>query len=221
MKPNDAFEAVQAIVGTVPEKQRVMLFELLSGEYGIGAIAVGVRRNTPETTSSYLESLLSVEQCAKMTRYREMISESWGINKEDLRLVAEDTNKGTKRVVLVDSSPNGQYKGSYQSIYENRDNLLKVDGRNMDILEGMTEGVYRAMIADAKDRGGSLPDSKKADRKSSGLWTGTMLTGEPLTVVGYVKVRNADDDGVYGVVCRPDADSRDLHVRAAVVIAEI
>ena len=41
MKPKDAFEAVQAIVGTVPEDERNELFDLISVKYSIGAITVG------------------------------------------------------------------------------------------------------------------------------------------------------------------------------------
>ena len=221
MKPKDAFEAVRAIVGTVPEDERNELFDLISGNYSIGAIAVGGSESTAETTVPNLESLLSDEQLAKMTLYREKISESWGINKEDLRLVAEVTSEGTKRIVLADSSPIGQYKGSYKSIYEKGDNLLEVDGRKVDVLGGMTDDIYRAMIADAKKRGGLLPDSQKASRAFGDLWTWTMLTGEPLTAGGRVRIRLVVEGGVDRLVCSPEDGSRALRVRPAVVIAEI
>ena len=85
MKTKDAFEAVQAIVETVPQEQRSELFELLSVEYSIGAIAVGSSETESESESMSfkLESLLTDEQLAKMTLYREKISKSWEIIKEN------------------------------------------------------------------------------------------------------------------------------------------
>ena len=80
------------------------------------------------------------------------------------------------------------------------------------------------MTADAKKRDRLLPDNHQlnASRYSSGLWIGTMLTGEPLAPFGDVQVRALDDGKVVSCVRSTYSSyNRSLCVRPAVVIAEI
>lgn len=176
---------------------------------------------------------MSIEQKTKASELRIAIAEKlsdYGITTESLRVVMDESEAGEKTFTLIhtgngidigDHSKDYDEARSYKSVMAKKNNPLffvRVGDKVHDVRTGMTDKAYYALVADARERGEALPDSKQMSRENDDLWTWAMLTGEPLTAVGYVRIRYVDVDGVYRLVSRPDFDARGLRVRPAVVI---
>ncbi len=186
---------------------------------GVGTTAVDsiTETSTALEASADVKSLLTPEQRSLVDILSTTISEELGIEKDNLRLVIEETPEKTKRVVLADTSPNGLYVGSYNNFFGKEKNILDVNGKKVDVFAGMTDSFYRAMVQDCKSRNLPIPDSSSS-RDSENIWTATML---PDLADGDVRIRRVSDGEVRRGVRHPDADDRDLRVRPAVVIAEL
>jgi hypothetical protein len=186
----------------------------------------GVASDTSETLTG-VESLLSPEDAAHATKVVDAMAEKLSIERENIRLVLVETEEHGKQVVAIDASPNGQYGGSYNQVKSERAKKkgkynITVDGSKIDTLAGTNDAAYRAMIADTKTQGTDLlPDSSPLSQENGEPWTATMLTGEPLTAGGDVRVRCVGDGKVDGGVYRPGYGHRLLRVRPAVVVAQL
>ncbi len=220
MKPKEAFEAVQTIIGSIPDNERSEFFELFGTAYRLGYLAVEASSLNDEETLFLEEMLLTGEQLERTEVLRDAISESWEIDKKYLRLITEGTPIGTSKLVLTDTSPSGQYRGSHRTIYKEGINLLRVGRKNIDILSGMTDALYRSMTGCAEVGNEVLPDSRQFSSSGERLRTRTMLTGESLTAYNDVLVRYNFANKVFGEVVPRDSDDYSTRVRPAVVIAE-
>ncbi len=187
---------------------------------GVGTTAVDsiTETSTALEASADVKSLLTQEQKQKTELYVDALAKTFNMSKADLGLVVEETPEGARRAVLIDTSPMGQYLGSYDSIQMNGKGWINVGGEEVNVLAGTTDAAYRAMIKDAKK---NRPDQPLPDSSANEIWTATMLTGEPLTADGDVQFRDVGDGGVSRAVAPPDYDFRSLRVRPAVVIAEL
>ena len=220
MKPE---EEIVAIINDVPTSNRSRLFEALVQEYpelGTTALA-GAQVGTPPTyevgqQATDFESQLTHEQYEKLGMLTYAIVEAFHVPKDDLRLVTENTPEGNRRLILIDSSPMGQYIGSYRSIYYQKKNLIDIKGEKIDVLQNMTNTAYKAMIDDCIVRGTKMPDSPHNE-----TWTSTMLTGEPLKEGLVVQCRYVANNGINENLRLPESANRELRVRPTVVIAEL
>jgi len=225
MRPQDAVEAIGAIIQTVPESDRSDLFETLGQTYPeLGSIAIaGAQVDVLPVDEAFrwgdVETQLTPEQKEKTELYVDALAKAFNMSKADLGLVVEETPEGAKRAVLIDTSLMGQYLGSYNVIQMNGKGWINVGGEEVNVLAGTTDAAYRAMIKDAKNR--RVNNEPLPDSSANEIWTATMLTGEPLTAGGDVQFRRVYGGGVDRRVVLPDADVRVLRVRPAVVIAEL
>ena len=172
------------------------------------------------------ESLLTQSQRRRAEHAVAGMANAFAIQTGDVRLVLDELTGPSARVVAIDGSPNGQYAGQYRSIMAERRAdprffTLEIGDELVDLFEASTEGAYRAMIADARARGITLPDSLALSQMSDDLWTSTLLMGEPLTGDGHVWVTSVCGDSVTKSTFRTDRGGRSFRVRPAVLIAEV
>ena len=178
-------------------------------------------------------SAMSPEQQAKAAELRAAVAagelKEHGVREDTLRVVMTETD-GKKAFSLIHTGKGvdiGDPKQDYdpsrsrnQVMSEKNDSLftIKIGDVTYDTRQGMTDAVYAAKVADARERGVMLPDSKPLSQEISDDWTWTMLTGEPLTADGNVPVRNVSEGKVGRHTAFPDYGDRDLRVCPAVVI---
>lgn len=188
---------------------------------------------TPEFVSPEVWQAMSPEQRTKASEMRSAIAEGplkeYGVTAESLRVVMFES-EGRKQFTLIHTgngvdigNPKEEYDEarSYNSVMSPKNDGLftfKIDGKQYDSRQGMTDATYFAKVADAKERGVTLPDSQPLSAETGDDWTWTMLTGEPITADGHVQLRYVYD----GQVCRddyhPDGGDRVLRVCPAVGI---
>lgn len=174
------------------------------------------------------ETFLSPEQHRYALAAITSMSETLGLNPDDIRYVLDDSAPDNRRVVVVDASPNGQHIGLYQQILERRQAdpawyTIEIDGQRVDPLTGCTEAVYRAMIADARARGVKfLPDSLALNQHNGHVWTATMLTGEPLPADGKIWIGSSSGGKKVNFVEHPiNRGGKSFVVRPAVVVGQM
>jgi len=185
--------------------------------------------------SEHAFNLMSPEQKILALKVRGAIIEkfsAYGVTVENLPVVMAEGSKGEATFSVVysgngidigDKSKDYDKARSYNSVMSKKNDrlfVIELDGVKYDTRKGMTSAVYEAMIADAKEnqRDKPLPDSKQASEEAKDLWAWTMLTGEPLTADGLVRIRGVVGGEVHRGVNLPDYDDRFLRVRPAVEI---
>lgn len=146
------------------------------------------------------------------------------INENHSRLIIGATGDGEKNISLVDTSPNGQHIGNFESIARNRQSnpdwyFLEFNDQRVDVLESMTYWTYWSMICEANSRGIVLQDSVALSHENDELWTATMLTGEALTDEGQILIASVSSNAVSNVGFRTNRGGRSIRVRPTVVIA--
>ncbi|MDQ3158694.1 MAG: hypothetical protein M3P98_00970, partial [bacterium] len=154
----------------------------------------------------------------------------YGVTKESLRVVQTEGKDGMPTFTLLhtgagvdigDPKKANDKARSYNAVMsDENDELFKFEsnGKTYDARAGMTDAAYRVKVKEARERGVTLPDSKQLSKETGDYWTSTMLTGEPKTSDGYVRIRRVRDGVVYRDVDIPGYDARDLRVCPAVVI---
>ena len=138
-------------------------------------------------------------------------------------VTAGETISGKRQIFTEIGDPEIDFdvNRSYKHVMAKKNDDLftvTVDGQKYDTRKGMTDAAYDALYDDSKSRGATLPDSKQMGEENSDLWTYTMLTGEPLTGGGGVRVRYVYGGDVYGGIDSADRGARRLRVRPAVEI---
>ena len=104
--------------------------------------------------------LLSPEQLERCESLPAAMAASLDILQRDIQIISVASD-----IFAVDASPNGQYKGRYNVILDERSRdpdwyTFMFEKQRIDPLAGMVEAVYRAMVQDAKRRKVQyLPDS--------------------------------------------------------------
>jgi hypothetical protein len=176
---------------------------------------------------------MSSEQKIKATKVRSAIAEQLkdhGVTTESLRVIMTEDQDGKKvfklghvgnGIDVGDHSQEYDHARSYNRVMDKKnDSLFKVevDGKIYDVRSGTTSPAYDALYEDCRANNLILPDSKQASEEYKDDWTYTMLTGEPLTADGRVRLRDVADAGVGRNVYRPDDDVRALRVRPVVDI---
>jgi hypothetical protein len=176
---------------------------------------------------------MSQEQKEKASALRAATAEQLaehGVTEESLRVVMKETEEGEKTFTLIhtgngidigDHSKEYDKARSYNAVMSKKNKDLfsvEVNGRTYDLRSGMTASAYDALVEDCRLREVTLPDSQDAAKEANDDWTWTMLTGEPLTADGYVRLRGVSDGRVRRDVYRPGFDDRYLRVRLAVEI---
>jgi len=175
---------------------------------------------------------MSLEQKTKASELRTTIAEQlsvYGVTAESLRVVMNESKAGERNFTLIHAG-NGidicnqkvsDISRCYNSVMAKENNSLffvRAGDKVYDVRNGMTDSVYYALVDDVRERSETLPDSEHLSQKTGDMWTWTMLTGEPLTYTGRVRIRRVYGAGVRGGVCYPDDEDPALRVRPAVVI---
>ncbi len=222
MTPPDRYETAGSPLGTPPFSEHPT---------ALGATAfTGFEAATTNLVDALTgaRSLLSAEQSTYADAAIISMSESLGLNREDIRLVLEETLEGNRRVVAIDASPNGQYVGLYRDILTQRQTdpawyTVEVNGQGVDPLAGCTRAVYSAMIADARARGERfLPDSLALNQHNGHVWTATMMTGEPLESEGKIWIGSSSSYNKVNFVGQTiDRGGKSFRVRPAVVVGQV
>lgn len=196
------------------------------GAIAFSGLEIETSGSADEPTSP--EFLLSPEQRTYAKAAVTSMSETLGINREDIRFVQEETPERGRRVAAIDASPNGQHVGLYQHILEQRQAdpdwyTIEIAGERVDLLAGCTEATYRAMIADARARGVAfLPDSLALNQHNGHVWTATMLTGEPLSSDDKVWIGSSSGGAKVNFIEHPiNRGGRSFRVRPAVVVGQL
>jgi len=173
-------------------------------------------------TPSTAEEGLEPERAAWLARAREALSSAFDIPPQQLRVV--DASDGSQSLpVVIDASPNGTYAGTHDRIAERRKAdpnhlTVEVDGEGLDVLEASTEAAYRAMMEDARRRGGPLPDSIELSQVNGELWTATMVLGDGLQDDGLVPLLSSSGGAVNKVGFHRDRGGKSIRIRPALRI---
>lgn len=191
----------------------------------IGSTALtGFEVTDTQSQPPTIEDLLSPEQRDFAGKVVTGMTETLGLNPEEIRFVMETTEQGNQ-IVAIDASPNGQYIGIYKSILEQRQAdpdwyTLNIDGQRIDPLAGCTEAAYRAMIADARARGEKfLPDSLALNQHNGHVWTATMITGDLLPEPDKVLIGSSSGGAKVNFIGQPiNRGGKSLRVRPAVAV---
>ncbi len=176
------------------------------------------------------ENLTPVE--ARIAATRQALAERYSTTErqlapEDFTLVTHirEGDDGSKVEVstVVLGAANGLDLGdparSHNAVMaDDEQHTLTIEGEQVDTRTGSTAGAYRALVQHAIDNELPLPDS--TDTKDDGIWTATLLTGEPATeasdaLSGVVYVGQARVVGIHR-----DDGYRSVRFRPAVVVAE-
>ncbi len=171
--------------------------------------------NQTETSGFANESVwksMTPEQQAKASALRTALAagelKKYGVTEDSLRVVATVAGKfklihtGTG-IDMANLGRGYDIARSYESVMsQNNDKTFQVEvnGVIYDARKGMTDETYYAKVEDARERGDILPDSHKMSVITDGIWTWTMLTGEPPTTDGGVLIRRVRA----GLVVRSD-----------------
>jgi hypothetical protein len=230
MKPEKAFEAVDALVDGMDAGERASFFDHLRTTYPteIGATAI----NGGETSAQATALELTPEQQEKATATAAALAERFDVSAEDfsvLRTSGEDGDTLTvvytagNGIDLGDSDKDYDTARSWDAIFgEDADErfVVEVDGKAVDSRRGMTREVYDAFIQDARDKGiDPLPDSPQLSDQNGDIWTDTWLTGEDADRRGAPIAYVLGDGDVHSGVNPRVRDARREHrFRPAVVI---
>jgi hypothetical protein len=192
-----------------------------------GAAALAGFESAADTSQARIESLLSDEQRVYAEAAIASMSETLGIDRQDIHCVLEETPEGDKRVIVIDASPNGQHIGLYKRILEERNAnpswyTIEVAGKQVDPLQGCTKEAYRAMVEDARARGELLPDSLALNQQNGHVWTATMMTGDPLPSEDKIWIGSSSGGSKVNFVEHPiNRGGRSFRVRPAVVVGQL
>lgn len=175
-----------------------------------------------------IEDLLPPERLTYTEAVVTSMSETLGLNRDDIRFVLDNTTERGGRIVAIDASPNGQYIGIYQHILDRRQAdpswyTIQVANQRVDPLAGCTRSAYEAMIADARARGVAfLPDSLALNQHNSHVWTATMMTGEPLESPGKIWIGSSSSYNKVNFVGQAiNRGGKSFRVRPAVVVGQL
>lgn len=177
--------------------------------------------------------VMSPEQRTKAAEVRAELAagnlKEYGVTEDSLRMVM--TEEDGKKVFTLIHTGNGVDVGdpkqnydearSYRAVMSDKNDKLfqvEVDGKTYDARRGMTDKVYEAKVAEARERAVTLPDSQQLSAETGDDWTWTMLTGEALTADGRVPIRYVTGGQVVRNNAYPDNDRRFLRVCPAVEI---
>ena len=218
MDHTSALEAVEAVRATVPQDELVGFDSGLVSRYGVaagvlGSLASGAETmttdsaTTPETTGTTdryddTDALasLSPERRERAIVHKAMFAEQFSspertLSPEDFGVVLVGEAEGQTAVMLL-TSGNGLYKGSYDRIMDKKKAnkaayTVEVNDRTIDSREAMTWETQKAFIASTKAQGLTpLSDREPLAKENNEPWTGTWLTGEQaddfLAYCGYV-----------------------------------
>lgn len=174
------------------------------------------------------EALLTPAQRIYAEEAVASMTETLGLNREDIRFVVDETPEAGRRVVAIDASPNGQHIGLYRHIVEQRQTdpdwyTIEVAGQRVDPLAGCTRSTYAAMITDARARGEQfLPDSLALNQYNGHVWTATMMTGEPLESPGHIWIGSSSSYNKVNFVGQDiTRGGKSFRVRPAVVVGQV
>lgn len=178
----------------------------------------------PTDAPSAVEEGLAPEQTSWLALARASLSTAFGIPQGQLRVIDASGGVPTPWPVVIDASPNGTYAGTYDQIAEARRTdpshlTITVAGETIDILEGSTEAAYRAMMEDARRRGGPLPDSLELSQVNGELWTATMALGDGLQDDGLVPLLSSSGGAVNKVGFHRHRGGRSIRIRPALRVA--
>ncbi len=195
--------------------------------------AFETKEPTEPFASEKVWGAMSPEQRARAAELRTAIVASelkeHGVSEDTLRVVMTETD-GKQAFHLIHTGsgvdigdPKKEYDKarSYKAVMSPSNDALfvaELNGIKYDTRTGMTDEVYNSKVADARERGVTLPDSEQLSKETEDDWTWTMLTGEKLTAGGGVPVRSVFGGGVYRRVGHPGIDDRVLRVCPAVEI---
>ncbi|WP_354699938.1 hypothetical protein DSM112329_00196 [Paraconexibacter sp. AEG42_29] len=174
-------------------------------------------------TSPDPEEALDTGQTAWLAAAREALAAAFDIPSEKLRVVHVREGATTVVPVVIDSSPNGTFSGTYDHIIAARESdpthlTVCVAGERIDVLVASTEAAYRAMMEAAGRRGGPLPDSLELSQVNGELWTATMVLGSGLQEDGLVPLMSSSGGAVNKVGFSPSRGGRSIRVRPALRI---
>jgi len=180
----------------------------------------------PEGGGISLFDQLNGDQRSLVGAVRQEFQEKLGVEVEHQRLVIAEGISGLE-AFIIDSSPNGLHIGKFSRIVQRRSQnplwfTIELAGGYIDPLAYTTQAVYRAMIADAQERGETvMPDSIELSHQNDIPWTATFLTGEPLTPEGQVLIASFSSDKVDVVGFNPDRGGVSMRVRPCVPLGPI
>lgn len=176
---------------------------------------------------------MSPEQRTKAEELRTALAagrlSEYGVTEDSLRVVMAEDKDGGKHFALTHTGngidigdPKKEFDPdrSYSAVMSPKNDELfqvEVGGVTYDT-RGMTDAAYDAKIADARERGVTLPDSHQLSEETGDDWTWTMLSGESLTADGFVPVRDVFDGVVDRRTYPPDDGNRGLRVCPTVAI---
>ncbi len=195
-------------------------------------VAFEASQKQPEFASETVWQAMSPEQRREATEVRTAMATSrlkeLSVTAESLRVVATEVD-GVKEFTVTDTggrdigNPKKEYdkdRSYYSVISSQNDGLFqfKVGDKIYDARAGATNQVYDARVADARERGVTLPDSLQLAEETNDIHTWTMQTGEDLTL-DRVRIRQVREGEVYSGVANPDDGIRDLLVCPAVKLA--
>lgn len=172
------------------------------------------------TSPTAVEEALTPEQVVWLAAARAALSSAFGIPEHQLRVVDASDGADAPLPVVIDASPNGTYAGTYDRLMEARAAdpahlTVTVEHEQMDVLEASTEAAYRAMMEDARDRGGPLPDSLELSQINGELWTATMALGDGLQDDGLVPLLSSSGGTTNKVGFHRDRGGKSIRVRPA------
>lgn len=184
--------------------------------------------SSDEVLNQGVELPLTLEQLELAHQIVTNMSEILGVNPNDVRFVIDESDFNDRRIVAVDSSPNGHHIGLYQRILEQRQAnpdwyTLLIGNQRIDPLVASTKAVYSAMIEDARARGIKfLPDSLALNQHNGNVWTATMLTGEPQSTEGKIWIGSSSGGKKVNFVEHPiNRGGKSFVVRPAVIIGRL
>lgn len=151
-------------------------------------------------------------------------TEQTPLTPEDFGVVLAGESGGQRAVVML-TTGNGLYKGSYNSIMSEESDeefVVKVDGEKVDTRSAMTWEVYEAFIKQAIASGiDPLPDSQSLSEQNDQPWTATSWlnrrSGDEFYVY-YGSVDDVDEVGPSRGWCARYDDRNNLRVRPAAAV---